>query len=787
MTEQEWLNGNQLSLDIWNKKYRNEDETFEEFLDRICVGQENIKDLIRSKKFIFGGRILANRGIKNKKGSLSNCYVLPAPEDNLESILECAKQMARTFSYGGGVGIDLSNLRPRGAITHNAAKESTGPVSFMDLYSQVTQTISQNGRRGATMISLSVNHPDIEEFIDCKTDLERVKYANISVRVTNNFMNAVKHGIDRYLLSWPCDKYESGIDTSDWKDGELHEVNGIYYKIVNPVKLFQKLAENNWNYAEPGILYWNNIEEYNMLDNIKEFKYAGVNPCAEEPLPAGGSCLLGSINLGMFVKNPFTKNASIDWNDLETTIIGATMALNQVLIEGLTLHPLSIQQETVRDWKQIGLGTMGLAEMLIKLGIKYGSEESINLIKEVYRTIAITAIQESLSLAEELGCYPKCDKEKLVQSNFIKALGLPVSVIDNIKKYGLYNSQLLTCAPTGSIGTMFETSTGVEPYFALSYTRKTQSLNGEDTYYQVDSKIVEDYKKITKDIKLPDYFVTSAGINSIDRIKVQAALQKYTDASISSTINLPKEVTINEVYDIYLKAWEEGLKGVTIYRSGCKREGILTTNKSEKKKELVQLETTHNDETPFEFSENPFTLKRGEIIKADDDCIGLKRTLTTGCGTLHCESFWDPDTGELREIYLSKGSKGGCNNFMIGLSRMISLSARGGISIDDIIDQLNSCGVCPSYAVRHAVKKDTSSGSCCPVAVGNALKDMYEEIQERIQYCHDTMSKIDVQYRLEESLKSMEQYEECPSCHKKGLTHVGGCDQCILCGWSRCS
>ncbi len=189
----------------------------------------------------------------------------------------------------------------------------------------------------------------------------------------------------------------------------------------------------------------------------------------------------------------------------------------------------------------------------------------------------------------------------------------------------------------------------------------------------------------------------------------------------------------------------------------------------------------------FIFDENPFALKRGEIIKADDDCIGLKRTLTTGCGTLHCESFWDPDTGELREMYLSKGSKGGCNNFMIGLSRMISLSARGGISIDDIIDQLNSCGVCPSYAVRHAVKKDTSSGSCCPVAVGNALKDMYEEIQEKIQCCHETPFYFNDQSSIEEICKSVEEYEECPSCHKKGLTHVGGCDQCILCGYSKCN
>ena len=499
------------------------------------------------------------------------------------------------------------------------------------------------------------------------------------------------------------------------------------------------------------------------MDNT-DFKYAGVNPCAEEPLPAGGSCLLGSINLSEFVINPFTKNAYIGFESLEKATFEAVVALNQVLIEGLTLHPLDEQQNSVKNWRQIGLGTFGLADMLIKLGIEYGSEESIKVIETVYKDIATNAVEQSLALAKEHGCYPKCEKEKLIESSFIKALNLPESVLNDIETYGLYNSQLLTCAPTGSIGTMLNTSTGVEPNFALSYTRKTQSLDGKDTFYQVDSKIVEDYKNVTKDIKLPDYFVTSAIISPLNRVKVQSALQKYTDASISSTVNLPKEATKEDVYNIYVEAWKNHLKGITIYRSGCKREGILIV---EPKKE----------ETPFIFDENPFALRRGEIVKADDDCIGLKRSLVTGCGTLHCEAFFDPDTGELREMYLSKGSKGGCNNFMIGLSRMVSLSARGGISIEDIIDQLNSCGVCPSYAVRHAVKKDTSIGSCCPVAIGNALKDMNEEIQNIIN-----RPRLEVNEE-EENTK----YEECPECHRKGLYHSGGCDECIYCGYSKCS
>lgn len=279
MTEKEWLNENQLSLDIWTKKYRNEDEKFEEFLDRISNGNKEIRQLIKEKKFIFGGRILASRGVKNKKASLSNCYVIEPPQDNIESIFACASKLARTYSYGGGCGIDLSNLRPNGAKVHNAAKTTCGPVGFMDLFSQTTETIGQAGRRGALMISLSINHPDIEEFINCKTDLNRVKYANISVRVDTNFMNAVESKAKGYILSWPVNKLEVGIDTSDWEYDKLYEVNGVYYKIVDPVRIFNKLVENNWDYAEPGILYWDEIEKYNLLNNT-DFKYAGVNPCA---------------------------------------------------------------------------------------------------------------------------------------------------------------------------------------------------------------------------------------------------------------------------------------------------------------------------------------------------------------------------------------------------------------------------------------------------------------------------------------------------------------------------
>lgn len=265
MTEVDWLGkDNQLGIDIWNKKYRYNNESFDEWLDRVSGKNEEVKNLIRQKKFLFGGRILANRGLENKgrKISLSNCYVIAPPEDNLESIFDCAKKLARTFSYGGGCGIDISYLAPKGAKVRNAAKSTTGSTSFMDLYSMVTGLIGQEGRRGALMLSLSCEHPDLNEFIGIKSDLNRVTKANISIRITDKFMVAVRNK-QSFTLSFT--RVETGETIT---------------KEVDAYELFRKMCETNWDYAEPGMLFWDRIENYNLLSEDKNFKYAGVNPCA---------------------------------------------------------------------------------------------------------------------------------------------------------------------------------------------------------------------------------------------------------------------------------------------------------------------------------------------------------------------------------------------------------------------------------------------------------------------------------------------------------------------------
>lgn len=756
MELEEWLGKeNQLGIDIWTKKYKDGDENFEQWLGRISDGNEEIAQLIREKKFLFGGRILSNRGLENygRKVSLSNCYVIEPPEDNIESIFECAKKLARTYSYGGGCGVDISKLSPRGARINNAAKETTGAVSFMELYSLVTELIGQNGRRGALMISIDCSHPDVMEFVNLKTDLNKVTKANISVRISREFMEAVKN---------------NGPFEMHFKRGATGEEIRVE---VNARDVFHHIAEVNWDYAEPGALFWDRVKEWNLLSSTKEFSYAGVNPCAEEPLPAGGSCLLGSINLAEFVKRPFTDQASFDYEGFKRCVKAAVKALNEVLEEGLALHPLEEQQASVADWRQIGLGIMGLADMMIKLGVIYGSEEALDLCHKIGFAMADTAIGTSALLAKELGPYPKCSVDDIMETPYFKA-NTSDKTVELVRKYGLRNSQLLTIAPTGTLSTMLGISGGIEPIYANYYERKTESLHGSDVYYKVYTKIVEQYMKdhkITDDRDLPEYFVTAMTLEYHQRIDMQAAWQTHIDASISSTVNVPRQFTVEETENLYLYAYEMGLKGITIFRDGCKRTSILST-----------------DTPPAAKAGDG--LGRGEIILVTDDVVGKKRKLITGCGSLHCIALFDPNTGALLETYLSKGSTGGCNNFMIGLSRMISISARGGVDIYTIIDQLNSTGSCPSYTVRKATKGDTSKGACCPMAVGNALLDMYDEVQAEI--LQKNRDKKQSPKKMEKpktvSVKSLKKDKPmCPECGEF-LVFEGGCNVCKSCGWSKC-
>lgn len=595
---------------------------------------------------------------------------------------------------------------------------------------------------GALMISLDCHHPDLLDFIDIKTKDGNVTKANISVRVTDDFMQAVE-------------------DDANWVMSFTRKETGeTITKTAKARDIFDKLCENNWNWAEPGILFWDSIEEYNLLSNNPDFEYAGTNPCAEEPLPAGGSCLLSSINLSAFVDDC----GDFMYDDFYDTIDIGIRYLNEVLDEGLPLHPLQEQRDSVRDWRQVGLGVMGVADMLIKMHLRYDSDEAIEHCRDISMAMANHAMYISANLACEKGPYPKYTNNT-IDTPFFKANAdtLTKNMVEN---YGLHNSQLLTIAPTGTISTMLGISGGIEPIFAKSYKRKTESLHETTQYYDVLTPIYQKYADehgLTVNDKFPDWFVDSSEIDYNKRVAMQAAWQMGIDASISSTVNLPNSATINDVKNIYMSAWKNGLKGITIYRSGCKREGVL----------VVEDDKSN---TTFKTEES---IPRGAIMNCSDDLVGKKRKLMTGCGSLHVLAFFDSEDGSLQEVYFNKGSAGGCANFMTGLSRTISLLCRAGVDIETIKDQLDSTGVCPSYATRTATKHDTSKGSCCPMAIGNALMDMYREMREEV--C-DYDDEITIE---EQSYDNVNTTVVCPECGEP-LDHEGGCDICKSCGYSHC-
>ncbi len=706
----------ELGEDIWKKKYQRNGENFDQWLDRVSGGDKQVAQLIVDKKFLFGGRILSNRGITGRGVTYSNCYVIAPPEDSIEGIYETAMKLARTFSYGGGCGVDISTLRPKGAEVHNAALTTSGAVSFMDVFEQTAKVIGQNGRRGALMLSMDSSHPDIHDFIDAKLD-NKLEKCNISVRMSA-------------------------------KDME------------NKPEILDHIAKNNYDWAEPGILFWDTIESYNLLDDFKDFKYAGVNPCAEEPLPAGGSCLLGALNLSEFVENPFTPQAAFNIPEFKSAVRIAIRALNNVLDEGLELHPLEEQQQSVRDWRQIGLGIMGFADMLLKMSCQYDSARALAIIDTVGKTLVNTGLQESAILAKETECFPKCNKKRLLASTFITVLKhsnvIQNNTINLIKQYSLRNSQLFTIAPTGSISTMLGVSGGVEPIFATHYTRKTQSLHGEDVFYNVYTPIIQKMidMELIKEEKVGN-IATAQNIDPFDRVTIQATWQKYIDASISSTVNVTNDTSVETIRDLYQAAWEEGCKGLTIYRAGCKKEGVLVV---EEPKEQTMENTIH------------IPLSDTSI----DNCVAYGTQLTTGCGSLWMSVYFHKKTGQLCHIFLDKGSQGGCNSFMVGLSRMISYAGKLGGTVEGICDQLKSVPACPSYTVRTAVKGDTSAGKCCPSAIGKALM----ELKRRYIADHEEMSTGEL---VPEEVK----VSNCPECGAK-LNFTGGCNSCPECGYTKC-
>ncbi|MDR7519273.1 MAG: adenosylcobalamin-dependent ribonucleoside-diphosphate reductase, partial [Armatimonadota bacterium] len=515
--------------------------------------QERFYWLLEDFRFIPGGRIMHAAGNPRRVTAL-NCYVVPVKDDSIEAIFEWMKEAARTYSFGGGVGTDISVLRPRGAPVNNAARSSTGSVSFMELFSLTTGTIGQSGRRGALMITIADDHPDLLDFIRVKRNLNKVRYANISVRVSDAFMRAVE---------------EDGT----W-DLVFENERATVRRTLRAREVWRELINGARDYAEPGVIFWDTVKRW----STSEYNGMGVittNPCSEIPLEAYGCCCLGNLCLPRFVRDEFTSQARVEWEPLERALRYATRFLDNVLDYNADRHPLPEQRQASLYSRRIGVGFTGLGDLLIMLGLRYDSEQAIAFVDGLFDRIKNIVYDESVNLAIEKGTFPGYDRRAHLASPFIQTLAPRVR--ERIEQHGLRNVALLTVPPVGSGAALAGVTSGIEPIFDLSYIRRSESLSQE--VFTVYHPLVREYMArfgVEREEDLPAYFVTAHQIRPEMRVKMQATIQRHIDHSISSTVNLAHDVAPEEVERIYFLAWKLGAKGITVYREGS-REGILIT------------------------------------------------------------------------------------------------------------------------------------------------------------------------------------------------------------------
>ena len=723
------------------------------------VWEERFYWMLKDFKVVPGGRIMFGAG-NPRRVTLKNCYVIPIKEDSIDGIFEAAREMAKTYSRGGGVGIDISILRPAGAPVNNAAIFSTGSVSFMDLFSHVTGTIGQQGRRGALMITINDDHPDVPEFITVKNDPERrrVRFANISVKVSNELIEAVERD-EVWVMAY-----------------ESEEVRRIERRM--PAReLWNLIINNAWASAEPGIILWSNVKKYDTGWYVAPV--ISTNPCSEIPLEPYGACNLSNVNLSYFVLDPFTENARIDYESLEKALRYNVRFLDNINDYNLDREPLPGQREASYRRRRIGMGFTGLGDMLAKLRLRYDSDEAIELVGRLFRWIKHVAYDEGVNLAIERGTFPDYDGSKHLESPFFA--DFDGELIDKIAKYGLRNVAYLTVPPVGSGSLLAGTSSGIEPIFALYYIRRSESLSKGE--FRVYHPLARQYMRMLgreemDEEEFPDFFITAHRIDPEKRVLMQATIQKHIDQAISSTINLPRETTPEEIGRIYTLAARSGLKGVTVYREGS-REGILITEKKEEKKEEKERKVVH---ISGKISPKP----RPMVM------VGKTYKFKTELGTVYITVNTDGENGP-KEVFIHLGKSGSSLMAMSeAIGRLISLALRSNVSPDAIIHQLK--GIKSSSPVR---QPDGSLIWSVPDAIARALETFLEsgglpvvEENERPPVevvVRLTPEKEGVKYEVEAVREDGDIVEGvfCPECGEK-LINENGCWVCKNCGYSKC-
>ncbi len=712
--------------------------------------------LMEDWRFVPGGRILSGAGTD---GNLTyyNCYVVPSPQDSREGIMKTLTNMTEIMSRGGGVGINLSSLRPRNAYVKGVNGRSSGIVSWGGLYSFVTGLIEQGGsRRGALMLILDSWHPDLMDFINSKREMGKITNANISVAVTDDFMKVLRaDGV--WTFEFP-DTSHKAYD-SEW-DGDLKKWKDLGYPVVahgamKASEIWDAIVDSAWASAEPGIFF---SDRYNAMSNSSYYNTIRcTNPCGEQGLPPWGVCNLGSLNLAAFVQG-----TEVMWEDLGKAVRYAIRFLDNVIDD--TPYFFQQNKDQQESERRVGLGTMGLAEMLIRTKIRYGSDECSTFLDKLYGFICEEAYLASSDIAKEKGSFPLFDAEKFVQSGFMKTL--PKHIVDAVKKQGIRNVTLLTQAPTGTTGTMVGTSTGIEPYYFWEWERVGRMGSHIE---RVD--IYAEWKDQAKDgDPIPPYFVTAMDLTPEDHVRVQASIQKWVDSSISKTCNAPNHYTKEQVNKLYHLMYDLGCKGGTIYRDGSRDEQVLNlTSKEEKKEEPVVPEIKPRTRP---------TVLHGTTYRKPTP-IGTAYITINSDGEHIREPF---------EVFINVAKVGSdVAADAEGLGRLVSLMLRMASPLDPIqrteaiIAQLKGIG---SGRQMGFGKNRVMS---LPDAVGQAL----EEHIGNERFGHEYPQLPDEEDEIEDrqlsfSFKEQTQADICPVCGNATFMNIEGCKKCVSCGHSEC-
>lgn len=752
---------------------------------------ENFRYILDDWKLVPGGRIAAGAGASEEL-TLFNCYVIPSPKDSRGGIMSTLSEMTEIMARGGGVGINLSSLRPRRAIVKGVNGSSSGAVSWGGLFSYTTGLIEQGGsRRGALMLMINDWHPDLLDFITVKQTMGQVTNANLSVCVSNGFMKAVKEDLE-WDLVFP--------DTTDpeynelW-DGDMDKWKKlgkqvIHYRTVKAREVWHTIMESAWKSAEPGVVF---MEYYNQMSNSWYFNpIICTNPCGEQGLPGWGVCNLSAMNLSKFYDE---SKHDVAWDELAKVTRYSVRFLDNVIDK--TPYHFEENKENQQKERRVGLGTMGLAELMIKLNIRYGSPESLEFLDKLYGFIAKESYLASAEIAGEKGSFQAFDLEPFMQSGFMKNIvDVYPEVGAAIEKNGMRNVTVITQAPTGSTGTMVGTSTGIEPYFAFKFFR--QSRLGFDEQFV---PIAQDWMNAHPGQELPDYFVTAMDLSAEDHIRAQAAIQRWVDSSISKTANCPSDFTIEDTKKLYELAFDLGCKGVTIYRDGSRDVQVLSTEKKEDKQEAV-AEVNNDASATKEETGSLDTLNQSLAVDVDPQTKkvfdkqyksrpqvlrGATYKINTPFGMAYI-TINDLD-GIPSEIFLNVG-KAGSDVFAMAeaLGRVCSLFLRygdHGHKVELLIKHLKGIG--GSGAIGFGANRVESIAD----AVAKALETHVQSNEhaaalEDVAPIAATVAKEDSAEAHSHKGAVPTSRDLCTSCGTASLVNVEGCKTCTNCGYSRC-